>query len=459
MALPERVREFCREHELLADLQRLRVGFSGGADSTALLLILVELGLDLEAVHLHHGLRGAGADADAAWCERFCQGRRIPFVLRRLDVPAQRRPGESLEEAGRRLRLEYWRETTPAVAAVALAHHLDDCLEDLLLRLARGANSGGLTAMQPASVVCGVRILRPLLQVRRVEIEEFLAIRDLTDWRRDPTNADTALRRNAVRHQWLPLIRATVGHDDGLCRSLEALRADADCLSDLATAAVGAVSRPAELRRLHPALLPRVLRLWLSRQTGQDWVVPRNTLLRLRRDLSRFDGTPRRITLGRGRLVQLDASGLHLVPEPVRLRSREWAWQRTSGLDLPEAGAGLRAEVVGDGYAACASRTPESEVFDAAALAAELRVRAWEPGDRLVPFGRSSPVKLQDLFTDAHVPRAERQQFPVILSAGTVIWVPGLRRAEFGRAERGRPAVVLRWVAADRDDAPRASTP
>jgi len=445
MPLPERVAGFCREHGLLAGLRRVRVGFSGGADSTALLLVLRGLAQPLEAVHLHHGLRAAGADADALWCAQFCRERGIPFTAARLDVPGRRRPGESTEEAGRRLRLEYWRETTPAGEAVALAHHLDDCLEDLLLRLARGAHSGGLTAMRPLAEVCGVRILRPLLGERRADIERFLVAQGVTDWRRDPTNADTALRRNAVRHEWLPLIRAAVGHDQGLCRSLEALRDDADCLAGMARQALDAVTCPADLQRLHPALLPRVLRLWLSRETGQDWVVPRDTLLRLRQELHRFAGRPRRISAGRNRLLQLDAAGLHLLPVPVRLAARRWSWRQSPSLELPEVGAGLCAGVVADGGSALAARGRDGEVFAAEALAPELEVRAWEPGDRLVPFGRSSPVKLQDLFTAARVPRLDRSRYPVILSAGTIIWVPGLRRADFGRACPGRPAVVLRW--------------
>jgi tRNA(Ile)-lysidine synthase len=446
IAVAERVREYIREHDLFSGVRRVRVGFSGGADSTALLLVLSELNLELEAVHLHHGIRGAAAAADAHWCEQFCAERRLPFVTAALDVPAQRRPGESLEEAARRRRLEYWAASTGADEGVALAHHRDDCIEDLLLRLARGANVGGLTAMRGLGEVNGVRLLRPFLCLRRAEIEGFLTARGLTDWRRDASNADPAMRRNAVRHQWLPLIRQTVGHDSGLACSLEALREDADCLADLARAALPAVGNVADLQRLHPALLPRVLRLWLRAQTGQDWILSRESVLRLRRELGRSDGAPRRVPIGRGRLVRLDRDGLHLVEAHPRLASRSWPWRRQSGLELPELGALLVAEPLAGSATPPSAAEPLGEVFAAACLAPDLQVRAWDPGDRMVPFGRTTPVKLQDLFTAARVPRERRSSIPVVLSGATVLWVPGVRRAEFGRVQPGEQAVRLRLI-------------
>jgi tRNA(Ile)-lysidine synthase len=448
----ERVAEFAREQDLFTGVQRLRIGFSGGADSTALVLLARRLHPEIEAVHLHHGLRGSAADADALWCRQFCARRDIPFTSEMLAVPRFRRAGESLEEAGRRLRLEYWAATTPASAAVALGHHLDDCLEDLLLRLARGANASGLTALRPRTEVCGVRIVRPLLCLRRVEIEQFLADQGTTDWRRDLSNDDTSLRRNAVRHQWLPLLRRTVGHDQGLLRSLEALREDADCLLELAHDHRAAVATPEALRRLHPALLPRVLRLWLRQETGRDWVLPRQAVLRLRRELDRRPAAPCRIPIGQGRHLELCPNSLRLVSAGPAVAARLWAWRRHGRLDLVEIGAALTAELMPGGDKASPQREPLTELFAAEALEETLHVRCWQPGDRMVPFGRRRPVKLQDLFGKAHLAREQRYRLPLVLCADTIIWVPGLRRAEFGRVQPGEAAVCLRFGAGQGPD-------
>jgi len=440
----QRVAEFVREHGLLAGVRRLRVGFSGGADSTALLVLLRGLHPAIEAVHLHHGLRGPDADADARWCEEFCAVRGVPFASARLDVPGHRRAGESTEEAARRLRLEHWAATTPAGDAVALGHHLDDCLEDLLLRLTRGANTGGLTALRPFAEICGVRIVRPLLCLRRAHIEQFLAEQGIRDWRCDASNADPVHRRNAVRHQWLPLLRHTVGHDLGLVRSLEALREDADCLSELALGHLDAVHDLVALRRLHPALLPRVLRGWLRQETGRDWVVPRQAVLRLRHELGRPFRCPRRVPLGQDRYAELSPDGLRLLGDWPAVEPRRWDWRRCPRLELPEVRVALTAHIETPDGPVATPRDRLTELFSVAALEDTLEVRAWQPGDRLVPFGRRRPVKLQDLFGKARVPCDQRPAVPVVLCGGQILWVPGVRRAEFGRVSPHGGAVRLR---------------
>ena len=442
-SLSERVARFARIQCGMSMEQSIRVGFSGGADSTALLLLLAETFPRIEAVHLHHGLRGDAADADAAWCEAFCRRRGIPFTRFRLDVRDHRRHGESLEAASRRLRLDYWRATTPAGTVVALGHHADDCLEDLLLRLARGAGSGGLTAMRPRRDLAGVCFVRPLLDERRESLEDFLRARGIRDWRQDESNQDVRFRRNAVRHRWLPLIRETVGHDEGLRRSLEALRDDADCLQAMALASLDAVTDIDRLRTLPAALLTRVLRLWLAEQLGRDLVPPRAAILRLRQSLETFAEKPIVIPIHGTTSVRLDAAGLHLAVPPVFLRERTWSWRRTPILELSETGHCLRADPPTVVATDPAEPEPDTEIFAVDSLAEKLVVRAWQPGDRMIPFGRHSDVKLHDLFRKAKVDRASRCRLPVIISGKTIIWVPGLRRAEFGRVSRGDKSVRL----------------
>ncbi|NMA47310.1 MAG: tRNA lysidine(34) synthetase TilS, partial [Lentisphaerae bacterium] len=249
---------------------RLLVGFSGGADSTALLLALLAAGVDgLLAVHCHHGLRGAAADADAAWCRAFCEQRGIAFHLEHLDVPGQQRRGESTEEAGRRLRLALWQRLAAAEPTVVfLGHHGDDVLEELLMRLARGANSSGLTGLREERQLCGVRLLRPLLSCRRAEIESWLLAQGVADWRTDRSNSDCAYRRNAVRHDLVPRFRAIFGEDRGLQQAARVLRMDADYLEMAAADAYGQLRDLRDWQALHPALLQRVLRLWLDEHVG-----------------------------------------------------------------------------------------------------------------------------------------------------------------------------------------------
>ena len=317
---------------------RVFAGFSGGADSTALLLMLAEAAPGrLTAVHFQHGLRGAAAERDAAWCRKFCGTRKIPFKLVRLAVLKSRRPGESLEEAARRCRLEKWRKLAGPEDVVALGHHADDRLEELLLRLARGANASGLVGLRPERVVEGVRFVRPLLGLRRTEIEEFLRANGVRKWREDGSNADPAFRRNAIRHKWLPLIREDTGHDKGLLASLEALALDAGFLEAEAARRLPQMTALAAWRGLPPALLPRVLRLWLGRELGHD-VVPLNAAVeRLRDELARPPAGTRQVPLGGGVTIGVSRRGVELVREGKAKGKRQKAEGRRQ-----------KAEVTGD---------------------------------------------------------------------------------------------------------------
>ena len=445
--LEQRVRTFIAAHQLLPETGRVLVGFSGGADSTALLLILRELAARLTAVHLHHGLRGAAADRDRFWCRRFCRERGIPFRSARLEVPRHRQPGESLEAAARRCRLEWWRAHAGPDDVVALGHHLDDALENLLLRLARGANSSGLAGLRPARSVNGVRLIRPLLCLRRIEIEAFLREAGIADWCEDCSNADTRLRRNAVRRSWLPLMRKTVGHDRGLTATLEALEEDAAFMEAEAERRLASLADIAELRALPPALLPRVLRLWLRAETGQDVILARSSIRRLQQWLARSPVPASRIPIGHGLRLHVAGGRLQIAGGEQRLLPRRWHWRRQPRLELPEAGLTLiaAAPAAASGRGPWAAEAGATEYFAAGDLPAELVVRAWLAGDRMRPFGAGFEKKLQDIFTDARVPRSRRALVPVVLAGERVIWLAGVKRAEFGRlhAGRGRSAAVV----------------
>ena len=233
--------------------QRLAVALSGGADSTALLLALLEanaekdaLGLVLSAIHIHHGLRGAEADEDEAFVRHLCETHNIPLTVEHVDTPArQQAEREGLEEAARELRYAAFRNllTQNKADAVATAHTLDDQAETVLLKLLRGAWTEGLAAISPTLNTAGhaslpsanlshraalpsANILRPLLQTRRSAIERFLTERN-QPWREDTSNRDLTLTRNRLRHEVMPLLRTfNPSLDETLARTADIARDD-----------------------------------------------------------------------------------------------------------------------------------------------------------------------------------------------------------------------------------------
>jgi tRNA(Ile)-lysidine synthase len=201
---------------------RLTIAISGGADSVALLLTLHaanstardSLGVGLSAVHVHHGLRGAEADADQQFVEDLCIGLDIPLHLHQANVPnriAQTRADgdpETIEEAARNVRYEFFANLLASGHAdsILTAHTLDDQAETVLMKLLRGAWTEGLSAIHPIVTLPKGKILRPFLQTRRADIEAFLK-QSNQPWREDSTNTDTAFTRNKIRHELLPQLR------------------------------------------------------------------------------------------------------------------------------------------------------------------------------------------------------------------------------------------------------------
>jgi tRNA(Ile)-lysidine synthase len=193
---------------------RLAVAVSAGADSVALLRALLfaapGIGLVLSVAHVHHGLRGADADSDADFVAALASHHGLAFYRTDVDTPSSARINrETIEEAARNLRYQWFRELLASgrADAVATAHTLDDQAETVLHKLLRGAWTEGLGGIHPRIVEARGAVLRPFLNVRRVEIESWL--RSLgQSWREDATNADTAFTRNRLRHELLPALAA-----------------------------------------------------------------------------------------------------------------------------------------------------------------------------------------------------------------------------------------------------------
>jgi len=284
--LVERVGRCIDAGRLLATGQRVLVAVSGGADSVALLAVLRELadrpgrGYELHVAHLHHGLR-PGADADAAFVAELSERWGLPCTVERRDVPAERAAGgEGLEEAARRVRYQFLRETAEQVGAqrVATGHHADDNVETILFRLFRGTHLRGLAGIPAVRALAGgpVRLVRPLLEVRRAELEAFCRDRGLS-WRRDPTNADAvASRRNFIRHELLPLLRERLNPavDQAVLRAAKAAGEADAVLAERAAATLSAakveagpgrlVLRAIQLAAAPPAVRRAALRLALE---------------------------------------------------------------------------------------------------------------------------------------------------------------------------------------------------
>lgn len=196
----------------------LLVGVSGGADSVALLDALVQLGYRPHVCHLNHQWRGADSDADAEFVRQLAGQYGLPVTI-------ESRAVEKNEDAARQARFKVFESV--GIPTVALAHTADDQVETFLMRLIRGAGMEGLAGISPDRQIGSLRVIRPLLNVSRQEVLDYLRSRDLK-WREDASNADRQFLRNRIRHELLPVLERDFnpGIRDALRRTAEILRAE-----------------------------------------------------------------------------------------------------------------------------------------------------------------------------------------------------------------------------------------
>jgi tRNA(Ile)-lysidine synthase len=404
------------------------VAVSGGADSCTLMHVLAALGQRIGVAHVHHGLRAESADADLEFVRERARALGLPFFAVRVN--ARERDGRSPEARARALRyaaLERLRLRS-GYNYVATAHTLDDQAETVLLRAIRGTAAAGLAgtvARRPDG-----RVLRPLLEVRRELLREYLRQRGLS-WREDPSNQNLAIPRNRIRAEVMPVLESI--HP-----------AAARKLADLAESASATAAWMAESTApaLEQALLEGDGGLWID--PGPLVALGPPLRMRALAELLRRGGLAERVSrthLERvARFIEGAQSGKTLsLPQDMTLlcdQDRFWLGPASGPRFPPDFSASLRPpdalELPQRGlrltwYRPGASCKPGLRV--AARLASPLVVRSPLPGDSMRALKRAQSVPLTDLFASARWSRRDRARAVVVELDKQVLWVPGLGSA------------------------------
>ncbi|HUI06563.1 MAG TPA: tRNA lysidine(34) synthetase TilS [Verrucomicrobiae bacterium] len=436
---------------LLAPGEPLLAGVSGGPDSVTLLDVLVQSGWRPHVCHLNHKLRGADSDADAEF---------VRDLAGRYDLPCtvEARAVDRDEDAARRARFDFFTDVAlrTGIKKLALAHTADDQVETFLFRLLRGAGVPGLVGIWPERQMGPLRVIRPLLRVRRTEVLAYLRERGLP-YREDASNADTRFTRNRIRHELLPLLEREYNPAirDVLLNTAEILRdEDFYLLHHVAQRFYMAVCQNdtvnvKALANCPTAVQRRLLRFWLG---AEDEHGPRYSFEQIE--------AVRQLALGEPPSAQLDLpGGLRVCREYDTLKKapREEPEPVTGKWPVKVEGETLIRELrvcfichpeLVEGPLSLRGENPRSarndskceESFDADGLGAAPFVRTWQEGDRFQPLGMDGEKKLQDFFVDEKVPRRIRGRVPLLCAAdGRIAWVVGHRIAEpFKVGERTR---------------------
>ena len=418
--------------------RRLLAAVSGGCDSVALLHILLalreRLGADLHVASLDHGLRGAAGACDLAFVSELAAEWGLPCTLGRADVPQlAQEHGIGIEAAARQARYDFLAEVARQqdTDAVAVAHHLDDQAETVLLRMARGSGLRGLRGMRAASPMPGhadIRLIRPLLTVSRAEIEAYCTAHAL-DFRQDASNDDLSYRRNFLRHEVMPRLREVNPQLAlALARLAESAAVDEDwldaCFRDHILPLVG--RSPGRWRigmrdyaGLHSALRRRLLRAAVEQLSDGQTTLPHDLIVDLEAWALGAQAGARR-DVGGGLQLRVDykslvieevgaapdSGGYRLIPRDCDIPLAPEQHITIGGLDLRV----LR----------------ETPPLDSAGVqlpaSAELRLRTRQRGDRFCPKGMGGRSrKLKDWLIDRKVPRQLRDQIPLLCADGAIV--------------------------------------
>jgi len=450
------VRRSITERHLLEAGDRVAVAVSGGADSVALLRILLELrnelGIVLSVAHFHHQIRGVEADADAQFVRDLAGRFGLEFHFGSGDAPSCSRDRKvSLETAARELRHRWFAQLLEDRKAekIATAHTLDDQAETVLMRIVRGAGTRGLAAIAP--VHREKHLIRPLLEVSRADIQSYLDSLKQA-WREDSSNRDLSHTRNRLRHELLPQLEREF--NPSIKRTLsdlaEVARAEEQFWNTQVAALLPRLMREgkptrsgrrntgdasktmaldlAELRALPLALARRVLRAAVEREFGVELEfkhTEKAVQFLSRGHRSKASGLPgglemtltfRELQLSR---VCEDEAGAYQYRLPV-----------PGEIEVPEISCKVYARLIHVGKARVSGYNP-AQLLDRALLAPELTVRNWRAGDKFLPAHSRSPKKVKELLQPARLGRelsvAERRRWPVIESGGQIVWMRGFQ--------------------------------
>jgi tRNA(Ile)-lysidine synthase len=445
-------RTFLAQQRLFTPAARLLVAVSGGPDSLGLLHILVQLraqgGPELHVAHLDHGFRGAASAADAAFVAAQAAAWQTPITVAHQDVPALAQTWRlSSQAAARKARYAFLAQTARRLAAhaVATAHQADDQAETVLLHLLRGAGPAGLRGMRPlvpwpewaeadsaAPAAPAPPLIRPLLAVPRAALSAYCAAAGLTP-RDDPSNQSAHYTRTQVRRTLLPAFQAINPEAGAALGRTAAICADDYAYIQEQLDAVWPTLTHSDAHRisfagatwsgLHAALQRYALRR-AAASLGQTEV-----------SFAQIEAARACTTAGVGKRYELGPDlrlatsyggfTLYLRHAPPHVRAPQLEQER-----LPLAGG---TTALGNGWLCVVQHEPPAQPspwwigLNAAGAGAHLSLRRRRPGDRIRPAGGRGSRKLQDLFVDRKIPRAQRDAWPILLVGEQIAWVAALR--------------------------------
>ena len=442
--LLEKVRKTIYENSLIDKGDTVLCAVSGGADSICLLHVMLalkeELDLKIAVANVNHLIRGEESDRDSDFVKKLCRDHGMECYYREYHVPRiarERKIGE--EECGRILRYEFFEEVSQKLgnAKIATAHNLDDCAETILFRMARGSSPAGLEGIRHSRQ----NIIRPLLDVKRSEIEKYLCDNN-QKWCEDSTNALPIYARNKIRLSVIPqLEEISSGATEKIVQTSKMIAEDNDFLEKEAEKSLQrcffetyllinpVMEAPSPIGR---RMAVQVLKKWgaeitferiesflkfLKKDSGKRFDIAKNLYAEKNYD---------KVSL---RKTDTQASYESVLTDENTLCGKGWELE-VSITDAPTK-----------------KSTNAMALFDADEVKPPFTVRYRKSGDKMRLKGISGTKKLSDIFTDEKIDRYERDYIPIVEKDGEILYLCGLRQSgKYSVSEKTKKYLIIKYT-------------
>ncbi|MFQ3574012.1 MAG: tRNA lysidine(34) synthetase TilS [Thermodesulfovibrionales bacterium] len=449
-----------KEFNMLIGNDHILVGISGGADSVALLLILNDLSKDLavktSAVYVDHRLRADETPQEIEFCKSLCGRLSVDFFVRDVDVKDfAKKTGMCIQESARELRYQEFYKLAYEINAnkIALGHNADDQLETIFMRLIRGTGVTGLSGIPPVREM----IIRPLICVRRRQIEDFLisnierfGLKRDKPYIIDTSNLKTDYMRNKLRFHIMPYVeQINPSIHKTISKMIEIIRDEERYFDILVTKTLmKLITRKTDghielflnpLETIEKPILRRVLRRAIDATKGLRGISFENIEDII--NLIKTGKTGARLYIEKDTRVIKGYSTLLITSlKPQRLSTQEI--DKTGEYILKEAGLVMIVDEVESDNLVDGCDGKDCAVFDVERVSLPLIIRSRRAGDFFYPSGFGKRKKIQDFFVDEKVPRDERDSVPLLTYKDDILWIVGYRTDERYKIDKDTKRVL-----------------
>jgi len=443
----KKIENYIKDNNLISENDRIILGVSGGADSVCLFLVLLEMKkiipLELNVVHINHGIRGEEASEDSNFVEKLCSENGICCQVFKFDVTnIAKQRGISVEEAGRDVRYETFQKVAKEKNAgkIAVAHNLNDNAETILLSLFRGTGIKGLTGIKAKRN----NIIRPLLCVERRNIEDYLNEKQVS-YRTDSTNAQDVYARNKIRNSVLPEVvksinSAAVSHIVSAGASLEEIENYLE--SQTLKVYNGNVIEISEFVELDIVIKKRIIRKAIEETAGKLKDITathiEDVLSLCKKEVGKY------ITLPYG--LRAIRTYDEIVIEEATSKEDKLGilldLEQEGEYEIPYLMGKIKLSYIDNNQNLKIEENMYTKCFDYDKIKDTLHLRTRKEGDIIQINPNGNTKKIKSYFIDEKIPSKERDNVLLVARDNHVLWVIGHRKSEAFRVTKDTKKII-----------------